>query len=176
MLCLSLLYNKAMCSFLLTMELPLICTASCSFGAFRCSNGQCIPSSSRCNGAQDCSDGVDETGCCKLLLFVNVLYHCLLYSCLCVSKYLTSTTEEYRHLSKDLILIVTVSQSHRKVATMGISIPLIPMPENPLETCWPSYIDFSLVNVGQMKISISTFLGHKELCRQLLNDISYMHY
>lgn len=108
--------------------------------------------------------------------FVNVLYHCLLYSCLCVSKYLTSTTEECRHLSKDLILIVTVSQSHRKVATMGISIPLIPMPENPLETRWPSYIDFSLVNVGQMKISISTFLGHKELCRQLLNDISYMHY
>ena len=108
--------------------------------------------------------------------FVNVLYHCRLYSCLCVSNYLTSTTEEYRHLSKDLILIVTVSQSHRKVATMGISIPLIPMPENPLETCWPSYIDFSLVNVGQMKIFISTFLGHKELCRQLLNDISYMHF
>jgi len=55
-------------------------------------------------------------------VFVNVLYHCLLYSCLSVSKYLMSTTEEYRHLSKDLILIVTVSQSHQKVATMGISI------------------------------------------------------
>ena len=41
----------------------IICTVSCQSGAFRCSNGQCVRSSDRCDGIRDCSDGSDETGC-----------------------------------------------------------------------------------------------------------------
>ena len=40
------------------------CTST--FSRFRCSNGQCISSSSRCNGVRTCSDGSDEMNCCRL--------------------------------------------------------------------------------------------------------------
>ena len=50
----------------ITTGIPLLYTASCRTGAFRCSNGQCILSSDRCDGSQDCTDGSDETGCRKL--------------------------------------------------------------------------------------------------------------
>ena len=45
--------------------LVTFCTVSCQSGAFRCSNGQCISSSDRCDGSLDCTDGSDETGCSK---------------------------------------------------------------------------------------------------------------
>uniref|UniRef100_A0A665WNQ0 Complement component 7b n=1 Tax=Echeneis naucrates TaxID=173247 RepID=A0A665WNQ0_ECHNA len=32
-------------------------------GRFRCTSGQCISNSLRCNGDQDCEDGLDERGC-----------------------------------------------------------------------------------------------------------------
>ena len=44
----------------------ITCTVSCQSGAFRCSNGQCILSSDRCDGNLDCTDGSDETGCGKM--------------------------------------------------------------------------------------------------------------
>ena len=41
----------------------VICAASCQSGAFRCNNAQCVRSSDRCDGSQDCTDGSDESGC-----------------------------------------------------------------------------------------------------------------
>ena len=55
-----------LCTKQLSMYLTTISTASCQSGAFRCSNGQCIPSSSHCDRVQDCTDGNDETECSKL--------------------------------------------------------------------------------------------------------------
>ena len=38
----------------------------CSFSQFQCTNGQCVSSSSRCNGVSGgCSDGSDERNCCE---------------------------------------------------------------------------------------------------------------
>lgn len=43
-----------------------IYTIACTSGQFRCSNGQCISSSFRCNGFPGaCSDGSDERNCGK---------------------------------------------------------------------------------------------------------------
>ena len=42
----------------------------CTSSQFRCSNGQCISSSSRCNGYRTCSDGSDEMNCCRLYHYV----------------------------------------------------------------------------------------------------------
>ena len=44
----------------------LFVTASCQSGAYRCSNGQCIQFTDRCDGTRDCTDGSDEIGCSKL--------------------------------------------------------------------------------------------------------------
>ena len=44
----------------------------CSSFQFRCSNGECISSSLRCNGRSGgCSDGSDETGCSTSRLLSN---------------------------------------------------------------------------------------------------------
>ena len=54
--------------FSLTFE-PTI-TVTCSSGAFRCSNRQCIRSSDRCDGNRDCTDGSDERNCSKFLVLI----------------------------------------------------------------------------------------------------------
>ena len=46
----------------------------CTSSQFRCSNGQCISSSSRCTGVRTCSDGSDEMNCCRLCILY--LYAC----------------------------------------------------------------------------------------------------
>ena len=48
--------------------------AGCTSSQFQCTNGQCISSSSRCNGVRTCSDGSDEMNCCRL---------CILYLYVC---------------------------------------------------------------------------------------------
>ena len=57
----------------------------CSFSQFRCSNGQCVSSSLRCNGRTGgCTDGSDERNCSKFLSILTVSTpvaiseHCLL--------------------------------------------------------------------------------------------------
>lgn len=35
----------------------------CSSNQFTCSNGQCVPLTTRCNGRNECSDGSDELKC-----------------------------------------------------------------------------------------------------------------
>ena len=52
----------------LNMILVSIYIVFCRTGAFRCSNGSCIPSSRRCDGTVDCIDDSDETGCGSKLL------------------------------------------------------------------------------------------------------------
>ena len=66
---------SSFCS-LIAVDISLpISAASCQSGAFRCSNGQCIRSSYRCDKTRHCTDGSDETGCRKLILmFVNIYY------------------------------------------------------------------------------------------------------
>ena len=39
----------------------------CSSSQFRCTNGQCVSSSSQCTGIETCFDGSDEMNCSKLL-------------------------------------------------------------------------------------------------------------
>ena len=50
-------------SYYVTFEFYSICAVSCGSGAFRCNNAQCVRSSDRCDGGQDCTDGSDESGC-----------------------------------------------------------------------------------------------------------------
>ena len=38
----------------------------CSSNQFTCNNGQCVPSTARCNSRRDCTDGSDETNCGNL--------------------------------------------------------------------------------------------------------------
>ena len=49
------------------LSFELTITVFCSSGAFRCTNGQCVRSSDRCDGTRDCTDGSDETGCSSKL-------------------------------------------------------------------------------------------------------------
>jgi len=61
--------------FSLTCELQLNISVFCRSGAFRCSNRQCITPSGRCNGTQECTDGSDETRCCKLPSRITMGYY-----------------------------------------------------------------------------------------------------
>ena len=56
-------------------------TVSCSSGAFRCNNGQCIRSVNRCDGTRNCTDGSDETGCSKFHLIAEILRIKILVKC-----------------------------------------------------------------------------------------------
>ena len=56
--------TTSLSSYYVTFECySVICAASCQSGAFRCNNAQCVRSSDRCDGSQDCTDGSDESGC-----------------------------------------------------------------------------------------------------------------
>ena len=54
------------CNIKLLYIAAIICTVSCQSGAFRCSNGQCVRLSDRCDGVRDCTDGSDETRCSSI--------------------------------------------------------------------------------------------------------------
>ena len=41
----------------------LLLFEGCTSNQFTCSNGQCVPSSSRCNNVRECTDGSDESNC-----------------------------------------------------------------------------------------------------------------
>ena len=38
----------------------------CLANEFTCNNGQCVPSTARCNGRYECTDGSDESNCGNL--------------------------------------------------------------------------------------------------------------
>ena len=47
-------------------DIRLLFDLFCSSTDFKCSSGQCIDSTSLCDGIKDCNDGSDETvGQCK---------------------------------------------------------------------------------------------------------------
>ena len=59
----------------------------CSSTQFRCTNGQCVSSSFRCNGRTGgCSDGSDERNCCTFLNHLTVVNFCS-----CWQLYLSTT-------------------------------------------------------------------------------------
>ena len=47
----------------------------CSFSQFRCSNGQCVSFSLRCNGIWNCSDGSDEWSCSEFSIHFDSCQH-----------------------------------------------------------------------------------------------------
>lgn len=61
-----------------------------SFGQYRCSNGQCVSYSFRCNGIRNCFDGSDETNCCEFSIYLTVV-NCWCYHNHCCQLYLKIT-------------------------------------------------------------------------------------
>lgn len=43
----------------------------CTSNQFTCANGQCVPSSSRCNNVRECADGSDEFNCGNNENYIN---------------------------------------------------------------------------------------------------------
>ena len=48
--------------------------AACSSSQFKCNNGNCVPSSYKCDRANDCGDNSDEFGCSKDHVMVKVFF------------------------------------------------------------------------------------------------------
>lgn len=59
---------------------------NCKDGDMRCTNGECVPPNSRCNGVKDCADGSDEYHCssmCRSGRSCITTFHCYESSQLC---------------------------------------------------------------------------------------------
>ncbi len=63
---------------------------------FRCSNGQCIPISYRCDGDLDCNDGTDEQTCGMLFRVLHTLL--TLLPCITVLKLYNQVNLLFKHI------------------------------------------------------------------------------
>ena len=71
-------YDVHLVSLFWLMYCDCMCT-DCTSNQFRCSNGQCISASLRCNGVSNCMDGSDEIACSELMKYYNIPF-CNMFS------------------------------------------------------------------------------------------------
>ena len=66
---------------MLTLLPPLGVHPGCANGKFECvTDGRCIEAHHRCDRDNDCDDGSDEQGCCKLKPQKSKAHFCAPYS------------------------------------------------------------------------------------------------
>ena len=103
----------------------LTSTVSCQHGTFRCSNGQCVSSSFRCDGRTGgCSDGSDERNCSRFLNHLTVDTFC---SIIAVGSCNSTLLVIFVQISVKLehFYAAMVSVSSPLAAVMGIKIVLM---------------------------------------------------